>query len=133
MGCSVGQFLASCFGTCYCCLWTGLLGLDSRGTVERQRVWYENDERNDMTRSKWQESGTKLSNNQFARLGQGACTSLFIVGVQQFYYNALKAPNHLHDNRVYGKEGNLDYYIRSLLLVGQWRATTCHAGRGTSG
>jgi hypothetical protein len=81
MGCSVGRFLASCFGTCYCCLWTGLLGLDSRGTVERQRVWYENDERNDMTRSKWQESGTKLSNNQFARLGQGACTSLFIVGV----------------------------------------------------
>jgi hypothetical protein len=53
MGCSVGRFLASCFGTCYCCLWMGLLGLDSRGTVERQRVWYENDERNDMTRSKW--------------------------------------------------------------------------------
>jgi hypothetical protein len=40
-------------------------------------------------------SGTELSANQIARSGQGARDGLFIVGVQQSYYNVLKAPNYL--------------------------------------
>jgi hypothetical protein len=91
-------------------------------------MWNENNEHDNKTRSKWH--GISCQSIHAPRVRSP--WSLFIVGVQQFYYNALKAPNHLPGNRVYGKEGNLDYYIRSPLLVDQWRAATCHVGRGTS-
>jgi hypothetical protein len=45
---------------------------------------------------------------------------LFIMRGQELYYNALKAPNHLTTNGVYGQgRGNLDYYIRAPPLASQ--------------
>jgi hypothetical protein len=57
-------------------------------------------------------SGTKFSANQFAPQ-QRAREGVFVVGVQQSYYNALKAPNHLPRQQSIRSRGNLDYYIRA--------------------
>jgi hypothetical protein len=67
------------------------LGLVGCEVVEHQRVWNENNEHDNRTYSEWH----RISCQSIHPPERGARAGLFIVGVQQSYYNALKAPNNL--------------------------------------